>query len=524
MTRKILWMVVSGLMVLSLLMAACGPAATTTPTTPTTPTAPVTITPQYGGVMKIIFNRPPTKIGYTPEVRSGNWPAAIPIHETIMDSDQHGNVLPKLANEWEVGEDGKSATFTLRKGIKFHDGTDLNAEAVKWNLDLQIEAKNSGTQIWESVDVIDDYTFRLNLSQWDCTVFSTLSRSSGQVASPTAVEENGIDWVRFNPVGSGPFKFKEFVRDTSLDYEKFDGYWQEGKPYLDGLGWIFISDPLVQTAALLAGKGQVIYRAQPLQAIELKEQGYQVLDLPTNLAKLTPLFKGSDSPYADLKVRQAVEYAIDKDGIGKARGFGFWETLKLFAPSNSNGYIPDFEGRSYNPEKARQLLTEAGYPAGFKTDLLFESGAMDQDVAVAMQSNLNDVGIDTTIEVLDHARVQEISNEGGVEGLFFDDTGANPFLLSNISRSFDPDNPVARDQLIPPGWKAVLNEALASRDDATIKTMTQKSVMYIYDEAMLVPLWGTSQPFVLHKSIHDTGFLISGQSHLWRPANAWMSK
>ena len=131
---------------------------------------------------------------------------------------------------------GKVITLTLRRGVKFHDGTDFNAEAAKWNLDQAISTKQFGSVLIDSVDVVDPYTIRINLKQRDNTLLGMLGFSYiGMMISPTAFKTKGEDWVIANPVGTGPFRFASWQKDVKIAFRKFEGYWQKGKPYLDGI-------------------------------------------------------------------------------------------------------------------------------------------------------------------------------------------------------------------------------------------------------------------------------------------------
>ena len=129
----------------------------------------------------------------------------------------------------------KSITFNLRKGVKFHDGSDFNAEVAKWNLDNMIKAEASAFASWASVDIIDDYTIRVNFTKWQSTLPMSFAEGNpwAPMVSKAAFEKNGLEWMRANPVGTGPFKFESFQLDASLKVVRNPDYWIKGKPYLD---------------------------------------------------------------------------------------------------------------------------------------------------------------------------------------------------------------------------------------------------------------------------------------------------
>jgi peptide/nickel transport system substrate-binding protein len=519
--------------VLSLAVIFCGVAHSLAASAPSKPTAtpatqpePKASAPQYGGVLKMIYNVSPLNLGYPPTADGDSTFSASPCLQNIIDIDTQGRFKPtKLATGFEVAKDGKSVKITLRRGVKFHDGTDCNAQAIKWNLDKAMEAKTYGTATWGSTDVIDDDTVRLNLKQVDFTVTANFARTATNVVSPTAVEKNGVEWAMTHPVGTGPFKLKSFERDTRLQYEKFTDYWDKRLPYLDGMEFIYIQDPMVQSAALQTGEGHVLWRATPQQATDLRARGFEVIS-PWNqwLLELTPDSVNADSPLANKKVREALEYATDRRGIAKAVGYGFWTALdQPCDPHYVAGYIPNFKGREYDPKKAKQLLAEAGYSNGFKTRIIAQIGAIEQDALVAIQRNWKDVGVDVTLEVVPRAKFVEYRSKGWRNGFVFVRTGVDEAYTNTLDRVLSADQKTYTSTLRPSNWGKLLEEAVASLDYNTFKARTQKCVKLLHDEATFLPAWGTSQPFVQARSVHDTGF-FSVTFTYWTPEKSWIIK
>ena len=164
---------------------------------------------------------------------------------------------PWLVESWETGADAKSLTVKLKEGIIFHDGTDFDAEAVKWNWEHYMEASSTYTASIESIDVIDKYTVRANLSRPDVGIVDKLTYNAGAMVSPSAWEANGAEWAEMNPVGTGPFEFVSWNPETSMVFKKFDGYWQEGKPYLDGVEFYVITDEMTRMFSFQGGEVDV---------------------------------------------------------------------------------------------------------------------------------------------------------------------------------------------------------------------------------------------------------------------------
>jgi len=495
---------------------AASPKSTPTVQTPAA-------TPQYGGVLKVIESLLSMRsFGYPPQMGPIDWFCAMPAVEGLTAYPEKGTTPgPLLATSWKYSPDYKSLTLTLRKGVKFHDGTDFNAQAVKYNLTAN---KTSRVELASviSIDVIDDYTVRLNLSRYSNLLLKHLGSIPGFMVSPTAVERNGKEWATTNPVGTGPFKFVSYQRQASLKYEKFSGYWDKGKPYLDGVEFVFIADPTVARMSFEKGEAHIVLPAIR-DARDLVSKGYQLINSPTAGFQLGGDSVNPDSVYANRKVREAIEYAIDKEAITKALGYGFWEPAHQYCYPTFVGHNPNIKGRPYNPTKAKQLLSEAGHASGFKTKIIVRTGP-ESDAWVVVQRYLRDVGIDAELDVADPGRHLAATYQGW----------KNCLLFLPITPS-DPNYDVYQQVLAstrkmyvsiqrPPGWDDLLGRALAATDPASVRSAAQDLTKMVHDEAMVIPLWWELKPAISQKSVHDNDILKFNSRFRWTPANTWLSR
>jgi ABC-type transport system substrate-binding protein/NAD-dependent dihydropyrimidine dehydrogenase PreA subunit len=202
--------------------------------------------PQCGGTLRVIGRASPVNMGITwvPYFLDDDMMSQ-PAVDGLLDIDDQGNVMPRLATGWRISKNLRSITLTLCKGVKFHDGTDFNAEAVKYLLDQYKTLGGAELKLVTSIDVIDPYTVKLNLSRFEHYLLNAMSTRSGSVVSPTALKAHDKAWTMVNPVGTGPFKFARYERDSLLRFEKFPVYWQKGKPYLDAVEFHLIIDDIV---------------------------------------------------------------------------------------------------------------------------------------------------------------------------------------------------------------------------------------------------------------------------------------
>src|ERR687893_2350734 len=197
------------------------------------------------------------------------------LYDKLVDIDQEGEIVPMLAESYEVSDDGKVYTFKLREGVEFHDGTEFNAEAVKYNLDrYQEEDSVRSTEVKpiESVDVVDEYTVRVTLSEPFAPFLAVLTDRAGIIASPKTIEENN-GRISKDPVGTGPFEYVERVRGDHITVEKNPDYWREGLPKLDKIIYRGIVDENVQYQNLQSGELDLIDQMPLVEVKDLQESG-----------------------------------------------------------------------------------------------------------------------------------------------------------------------------------------------------------------------------------------------------------
>jgi peptide/nickel transport system substrate-binding protein len=476
--------------------------------------------PQYGGTLRIVDTPPGSPFGIPWEIIGVSICSAIPALEPLVRMDRQGNLVPCLAESWKVAKDGKSATFTIRKGVKFHDGTDLNAEAVRFNLQGQMDAKIGATMTWQSVEAASDYVVRINLKEWDNRLFVPLSGTTGAIISPTAFKKNGVEGSRWNPVGTGPFEFVGYERDVAVKYKKFKDYWDKGKPYLDAIEIRMMRDPQTMKAALLAGEIDVFGENGGELVAEMKSKGFQDISADNGIVMLMPDSVNADSPFSNKLVREAVSTAIDRASLATARGFGTWQPAIQPAYAEQTAYLKNYKGQKFDPVKAKQLLAKAGYPNGFRTKIIPMPTVADRDAAVAIQGFLADVGIEAEVEIPEMSRYRQYQTKGW-HGLLMQPWGF--FASFNQFMGFyfyGAEGFVSIKR--PPEFEALFKASTATIMPDTKKM--QKIEQLLCDDLTIIPTYGHTRNYVARASVHDTGHMIWASWPWWSPANAWMSK
>jgi peptide/nickel transport system substrate-binding protein len=525
-----------GIIILVSILVGCGESTPTqtqtptttseTPTTPTTASEPAPGEPQYGGTLRAIYTVGLTNCGYPPD--EGGFAHAQEMTRKLVSWDTEGNLVPHLAESWDLDQVNNALTWHLRKGVQFTDGTDFNADAAKWCIDRMKElGRLTEADKVISMDVLDDYTLRMNLTE--LTSQAAINYGWVNMYSPTAFKTNGEEWASSHVVGVGPFEVVNFSTDNFLDLKKYDDFYIEGTPYLDGMNLRVIPDSVSAAAMMEAGQADLWFGTPIKDAVELENKGFKVNWAVTGF--FWGLFANSanpDSKWADKRLREAIEYAIDRPAMSKTLGYGRFEPLTQMAPKNSTGYNEGYDPRPHNPEKAKQLLIEAGYPDGFQTEIICDSRS--QDYATAIQAYLLAVGIEAKIDLADFARYNEsfMSAFFGGEGfqeLVIGMTGIDLPFATGLLRHFGPypmTGIVNINGAKSPEFLALCDKLYQTYDTDELTKVTKEAVKQAEEDALVMPLFRQPWSSVLQPNVHDDSH--TAHDVVWNTHLSWIEK
>src|SRR4030043_333047 len=341
---------------------------------------------------------------------------AFPCIEPLLMIGKDGSLKPWLAERFEIAEDGSYMMLYLAQGVKFHDGTNFNAEAAKYNLDNGINST-----VWPNMkacskaEVIDEYTVKLYFKdgKFDWGAAKSLAGFfSVRMFSPTSLKNNTDDWKRTHVVGTGPFKLMDFQRDQVLKYDRFDDYWK-GKPHLQGLDYNIIPDPTTSLLAYKSGEVHVIM-VQASDAQDLIDSGFTIAEttgMGMNLC-LIPSSNVPESPVSNIKVRQAVEHAINKQALVDGLTYGYGNVSNQEFASFCAENDPTTVGYPYDVAAAKQLLKDAGYPNGV-TIKFWMADFIPLDLPLALQDMLKQADITLEIEKISIVQLSDMIALGG---------------------------------------------------------------------------------------------------------------
>jgi peptide/nickel transport system substrate-binding protein len=342
----------------------------------------------------------------------------------LMFSGATTELKPGLARSWDVSPDGLTYWFKLREGVRFHDGTPLDAWAVKWNFDRWLDPENrfhkealaagasfeyfedyvGFNEVLGSVDVVDDLTVQINLVIPQGPFLLNLALFAFGIISPSSAE-NGFERLSRNPVGSGPFKFVEWVPGDRIVIERNPNYWGE-VANVDRAVVRVIPDNAARYLALRSSSIDMFEGANTEDVVSARrDRTLQVVPRPAlNIGYIN--FNMKQRPFDNLKVRQAVASAINRPAIVEALFGASGQVATQLIPPSLLGWNPEVRGPQYDQNRARQLLAEAGYPNGFSTEFWYMPVNRPyfpnpQAIAEAIAADLSKVGIRTTLKTED---------------------------------------------------------------------------------------------------------------------------
>ncbi len=322
------------------------------------------------------------------------------IFDSLLAVDNEtGELVAALGTEWEISEDGLEYDFTLRDGVTFHDGTPFNAEDVVATFEAGADPVNAYFDQYEgvTVEVIDDLHVKLITDDPDVLFMRLLSELP--IISAEQFAEGGNQAIEDFPIGTGPFKFVEWVKGSRIVLQANPDYWEEGKPHVAEVIFRPIPESSTRLAAIQTGEVHIVNRLSSDEAKQLLGvQGVQVVRYPTDRVyyiAFNNLTTGVGAPTEDPRVRQAMNLAVDRQAIIDGLFDGFADLSNGFVTPQNLGYDPSVEPFPYDPERARELLAEAGYPDGFEIGMACPIGAYTnfEEVCQAVAGYLAEVGI-----------------------------------------------------------------------------------------------------------------------------------
>lgn len=483
---------------------------------------------KMGGVL--VFGRSGDSVSLDParETDGESFYATTQIFDTLVEFKRGTTeTIPALATSWDVSADGLTYTFNLREGVKFHDGTDFNADAVVFSFMRQMDENNAYYEygpweywgymdmanIVESITAVDDYTVVFQLQKVEAPFIANLGMDFASIVSPTAVMADP-EGFSSNPVGTGAFKLVNWTKDSDIVLERNEDYWEP--VYLDRVILKVIPDATARWLALQKGEVDLIDfpAADDLPAMEADADVVLLQQPGLNVGYLA--FNTEKDPYTDKRVRQGMNYAIDRDEIIEAVYGSAGQAAKNPLPPTMWSYNDDIEAYPYDPEMAKQLFAEAGYPDGFKTEIWAMPVARPYNpdarkIGEIMQAQLAKVGVEVEIVSYDWGTYLDKTANGEHQACMLGWTGDNGdpdnflFALLSIAAAEKPAG--NRAMWRNTDFNDLITEAKETADVAKRTALYEEAQVVFHEEAPWAPIAHSVVTVPTNKKVQD--FVIS---------------
>lgn len=532
MKKALTWILV---LVMALSMVACtaapAPDKSTDPSSSTTNKPEETTAPgateedKYGGVYRFAMFYV-TNTFFTPKGSGSMKYFVTPSIEPVAREEADGTITPFLAESLTCDKDKLTMTIKLREGILFHDGSTLNAEVLKWNLDYAINAgKAASLSNPTEVRVIDEYTVEIQYAAW--SVSWEADMLNVLVYSKKAFDDNGEEWCSTNMIGTGPFVMQSYTVDDKIVWTKNTNYWQEGLPYLDGMELVWIYDTTASASAFMnkeidnfdtsvaAAIGMMVGAGHETSAGELTANCTFGFALPVSANK--------DSKLSDLNVRKAILYGVDWNGVAAAAsgGYGFWKNQLGFEDAyNYDASIPDV---AYDLAKGKQYLADAGCPDGFATNIwTITNNATNLAAATALQSELAKLGITAELQVVDTSVITPMRVNDCPEGIIVLGAPLSKDMTTTLVNNYSPyGNTQTHMIAFTDAYVAAIDAAVGAETmEARIEALKDACGILTSEEVLLYPAFYIPKYQFTQEFVHDTG-ANAVSAFQWTPELIW---
>lgn len=411
------------------------------------------------------------------------------IFEALVYLDAEGQVQPWLAESWERIDD-TTMRFHLRQGVSFHDGSPFTAETVRFNVERIWDPEVASTKtvrlaLLTEARVVDTYTVDLITSDRFPLLLTYLPALN--LVSEAYVGSNDLNTVRQNPVGTGLFRFSAWAPDQFIELERFEGYWGEPAK-VDRLTFRIVPEASTRMAALLSGQADLVANIPPLLAGQVSSTpGLSVLEGPMGLGMVIHLNSMAEGPMQDVRVRQAMNHAIDMEAIIAGVLSGYAQPLAgQLADPSTFGYNPELSAFPYDPELARSLLTEAGYADGFRLTFHTPQGRYpnDRETAEAVAGMWREVGIQAEVVTSEWGTfLEDLKGKEQAEGAWLIGWYWTPAYDASASNAWFVSDGVYNIWDTPEEFDGLLAAAATSIDQAEREQLLQRALQLMHDGA-----------------------------------------
>jgi len=471
-------------------------------------------TPAPKPTKSIVFARASDSDNLDPVIQDGNpniWIFNLVMEGLIRTTNDGKGIESCLAEKWEFNQDKTVLTFTLRKGIKFSDGTPVTAQDWVFSLDRARLTKESPWQFSleavKEVKAPDPDHLQIVLKTPWAPILADLAMFNATVTSEAYFKKVGLEGFSQKPLGTGPYYFVEWKKGEYITLKKNPNYWQKDVPIVDDIKFVVVPEDNTRIMQLQGGTVDLIDAVPWSRIDELKKDPNLQVVLAPSTSTTYLVLNNAREPFKKAKVRQALVYATDRDALVKTILFGCGQVAVSFRPPDGPMYNSKLQPKPYDPEKAKQLLIEAGYPKGFKTTMMINpAGIVNVQIATILKEQWAKVGIELSIIQYDGPTLStkrresnyDITTSGWTDDIVDPSQEAEYMCVTKTSKNFWTN------------WNSQEADTLAQQGKSEGDTAKRQQIYdriqeMVYNEVPLIPLYHTPYPVGMRKGV--TGFI-----------------
>jgi ABC-type transport system substrate-binding protein len=445
-------------------------------------------TPRRGGTLRVSMPYNPASVDPMTGRNLPDFDVLYAIYDALIDFVPDTlEIKPGLAKSWRMS-DPKTLVLDLEEGVTFHDGTPFDPAAVKFNLERYKNDPRSNVKAdlntVDSVEVTGKSEVTLRLNKPNAGLPVILTNRVGLMVSPKSVQEKGPNIDR-SPVGTGPFKFVEWQDNSSFTLVRNEKYWRPGLPHLDGVNFRIINELNTAARTVIAGEADLALNLQaPQKAIADRAQNI-VVHASRSLVFYGAFFNYSRPPLDDLRVRQAINYAINRDETNKVIVLGLGQPSSAILPTEHWACDPATANYyTYDPDKARKLLAEAGHPNGIEIEALGWSDQTAMQRQELLMSQLAKVGIKIKLTAMAPQQASQAFMIEKKAAMLISPTSAYPDPSQYYEALFSKDALRNAGRIELPGFRELMDATMAEPDQATRKAAFAKLQAFVVEHAL----------------------------------------
>ncbi len=462
--------------------------------------------PRKGGTLNIGYDDDAKTYNPALSVQLSERPVLYCIFNTLFAVDTDFSIKPELARAWRIEKDGLRYVFQLVDGVTFHDGTRLDAAAVKWNIDHRLDPANGSPQrsqlapVIQSVEVIDPLTVAFNLAAPHPALLSDLADRAGFIMSPAAVAKYGADFGR-HPVGSGPFVFKEWTQGSSVTLQRNPSYWVPGEPYLDGIVFRDIPNHVIGLQRMIVGELDIVTSLSPDDLRQVEGNDAIAIERAKIGRWYSLQWQVDKPPFDNPKLRQAIAYALDRKRINDLTMRGRAVIANGSTPPGLWWSSPDEVTYPYDPAKARDLLKEAGLAPGMPLTLSVSSDLVLRRIDQLVVEQLAAIGLTVQLQPVSEAEsyarvVQRAINFTPISWTQRADPDGLMYILFH-SKGFANTTGYRNPEV-----DKILEQARTSLDQEKRRDLYRQAKDQIMRDLPYIPLFFAAEYAAVGKSVH----------------------